>query len=457
MAKQTPYKLAAMNEDEKQAMALWRLGVLGPLMSARLEHGDRKELFEQAASRTHQMPCGRWVEISARTIEDWYYAYRKGGFKALFPQTRVDRNTTSIRRDVAELLLKAKRENPRRSIRRIIRMLERARVVKPGELSKAGVHRWLSANSVSKRPTRGPSSERRSFIHEHASDLWVGDALHGPLVITPDNQIRKAYMLSQIDCATRYVPHSFFAMSEGSAEQEHGLKQACLKHGTPRAYYVDLGSAYISKSLRLICAELGIRLLHTGVRDCEAKGVIERWHRTWREEVGDELPKDPIPLAELNAKHWAWLSAEYHARVHDTTKRVPREHWLSEFEYLRQIPFGKNLDEIFLHREKRTVRKDGTVRFNRLLLEVIPELVGEVIELRFDPKDAQSLPRVFKENRFVCDTVLLDRIKNAIRKRRRNLGGPEPMVEKSGLNPLTLIEDEHYRRTHLPNKQNKED
>ncbi len=446
-----------MNEDEKQAMALWRLGVLGPLMSARLEHGDRKELFEEAARRTHQMPDGRWVELSARTIEDWYYTYRKGGFKALFPQTRSDRNTTSIRPQVAELLVKAKRENPRRSIRRIIRMLERARVVKPDELSRSSVHRWLVANSASKRPTRGPSAERRSFIHEHAGDLWVGDALHGPLVIAPDNQIRKAYMLSQIDCATRYIVHSFFAISEGSAEQEHGLKQAFLKHGVPRAYYVDLGSAYIAKSLRLICAELGVRLLHTAVKDCEAKGVIERWHRTWREEVGDELSKEPMPLAELNAKHWAWLAVEYHARVHDTTKRIPREHWLAEAEYLREIPHGKNLDEVFLHRNKREVRKDGTVRFNGLLLEVIPELVGERVELRFDPMDEKALPRVFKENRFVCDTVILDRLRNATRTRRRNLGQPEPLVKKSGLDPIKLIEEEHYGRSRFPNKKNKED
>jgi transposase InsO family protein len=61
---------------------------------------------------------------------------------------------------------------------------------------------------------------------------------------------------------------------------EYGFKQAIAKHGPPRTYYVALGSAYIADSLVLICAELGIRLLHTGVQDCEAKGVIERRHRT---------------------------------------------------------------------------------------------------------------------------------------------------------------------------------
>jgi putative transposase len=41
--------------------------------------------------------------------------------------------------------------------------------------------------------------ERRSFLPEHAGDLWVGDALHGPMVIAPDGSVRKSYLLSQID------------------------------------------------------------------------------------------------------------------------------------------------------------------------------------------------------------------------------------------------------------------
>ncbi|MFZ4487667.1 MAG: Mu transposase C-terminal domain-containing protein, partial [Candidatus Nanopelagicales bacterium] len=263
----------------------------------------------------------------------------------------------------------------------------------------------------------------------------------------PDGQLRKSYLLSQIDGATRYIVHSFFAVSEGAIEEEHGLKQAILKHGLPRTYYVDRGPAYIARSLRLICAELGIHLLHTGKQDCEAKGVIERWHRTWREEVGDELPDHPLPLADLNAKHWAWLGAEYHARVHDTTDRAPRDHWLAEVAHLRPVPRAKNLDEVFLHRDRRDVRKDGTVRFRGDLLEVIPELVGQRVELRFDPHEEHPLPRVFVDDRFVCDTVPLDRLRNASRTRRRNLGAPEPGATPTGLDPLGLIEDEHYRRT----------
>ena len=436
-----------MKPEDKQAVALWRLGVLGPLASARLAHGDRRQYFAEAAARTHERPDGTRVQLAARTIEAWYYAYRHGGFRALFPQDRADRGRSrAIAAEIAEQILRVKRERPRRSIRRIIRMLERARIVRVGALHRSTVHRLLAAHGVSARPLRGPVTERRSFLPEHAGDLWVGDALHGPLVLAPDGTVRPAYLLSQIDGATRYVPHSFFAVSEGAVDEEYGFQQAIAKHGPPRTYYVDRGPAYIADSLRLICAELGIRLLHTGVQDCEAKGVIERWHRTWREEVGDELPEQPLPLAELNAKHWAWLAAEYHARRHETTGRVPREHWLAEVPSLRTLPPTVRLAEVFLHRERRVVRKDGTVRFHGGFLEVRPELVGREIELRFDPRDDAARPRVFVDQRFVCDTVPLDRLRNAARRRRRLRGEAAPEVAPSGLDPLALIEAEHYER-----------
>lgn len=437
-----------MNEDTKRAIALWRLGVLGPLISARLSHGDRTLYFQQAAARMHQRPDGKFVRLSARTIEAWYYSYRRGGFDALLPRGRSDvGQSRAISPEVAQLIIRAKQERPRRSIRRLIRIIERAGKVRSGELKRSTVHRLLASRGISARPKRGPAAERRSFLPEHAGDLWEGDAMHGPKVIAPDGGLRKAYLLTQIDVATRFVTHSFFALSEGAVDHEYGFKQALLKHGRPRVYYVDNGSAYIADSLKQICGELGIRLVYTQVKDPEAKGVIEKWHRTWRDEVGDELSEHPLPICELNALHWAWLSVEYHAREHDTTGRAPLSHWLAEAEHLRSLPHGKDLDEVFLHRARRRVRKDGTIRFAGRLLEVRAELVGKTVELRFDPTEPEALPRVFEDGRFVCDTMELDRLRNASRKRRRDLGQPDPTVSPTGLDPLKQIKTEHYNRT----------
>jgi putative transposase len=433
-----------MDDETRRAIARWRFAVLGPLVSARLEHGDRVTWFRDAAARSYAHPSGRIITLSARTIEAWFLAHRGGGFDALMPHTRSDAGgSRAIRAEVADLIVRAKTEKPRRSITRIIGMLVRAGVVRKGELSRSSVHRLLVRRGISKRPQRGPSCERRSFLHEHAGDLWVGDALHGPRVIGPDGAVAKSYLISLLDGATRYLPHSQFMLSEGAVAHEYALKQAILKHGRPRVYYVDRGSAYTAGSLEAICAELGVRLLHTQVRDPEAKGAIERWHRTWRDEVGDELPDAPLPLAELNARHWAWLATEYHARVHETTQRAPREHWLDEAQHLLPLPEGTRLDEVFVHRETRTVRKDNTVSFDGVYLEVREGLAERKVELRFDPNDDPPRPRVFFDGKFFCDTVPLDRLRNTRRARRRDLGAPAPHVEPTGIDPLALLLRDH--------------
>ena len=219
-------------DDSALDLALWKLSVLGPLVSARLEHGDRLAWLCETAERVHQRPDGRLVTLSPRTLEAWLYAYRKGGLSALARRTRRDRGTSrAIAPEVEDLLVRAKRERPRRSIRRLIRMLERARVVRPGELSRSSVHRLLAAQGLSTRPVRGPAAERRSFLVEHAGDLWIGDAMHGPSVIAPGGHIRKAYLLSQLDAATRYLPHSYFAVSEAAPAHEYGFQQALRKAG----------------------------------------------------------------------------------------------------------------------------------------------------------------------------------------------------------------------------------
>ncbi|MBX3276275.1 MAG: Mu transposase C-terminal domain-containing protein [Sandaracinaceae bacterium] len=108
---------------------------------------------------------------------------------------------------------------------------------------------------------------------------------------------------------------------------------------------------------------------------------------------------------------------------------------------------GKHLAEVFLHRARRKVRNDGTVKWRGRLLEVHWSLTGQQIELRFDPSDDSARPRVFVEDRFFCDTTELDRVKNASRPRRRPRGEPSPEAEPSGLDPLGQLLEEHYGAT----------
>ncbi len=450
-------QIEVVDTDERQKLALWRLGVLGPLVSARLRHGDRQSYFAMSAERVHEKPDGELVRLSARTIETWYRAYLRGGFAALMPSGRADAGTSRVLRpEIVDLVIRCKREKPRRSIRKIIEMLERAKKVEPALLTRSTVHRVLRAAGLSTMPAReGAAKERRSFLPERACDLWMGDAMHGPRVVH-GGRLVKSYLLTQLDAATRFCVHSRFYASEGSVDHEHGLREAFMRHGLPRTYYVDLGSAYVADSLRVICAELAVHLRHTKARDAAAKGAIERFHRTWRAEVGDELPAQPMTLADLNAKHWAWLHAVYHERVNSTTERKPRAHLLDDDRFIRPVPREANLDDIFLHRAKRKVRKDGTVRWGGGFLEVAAELEGDV-ELRFDPSDEAALPRVFVGGRFVCDTVQLDLHRNSLRRRKLIEPVAESPLEPTGIDVLGDIEREHYERVRFSGQHHEDD
>jgi putative transposase len=439
-----------MNDEKQTRIALWRLGVLGPLVSARLERGDRSQLFKEAAARTYQDYAGRRIRLSTRTVEAWYYRWVKGGFEALMPRSRSDSgHSRAITPDIAELICALKREKPRRSIRRIIRMLEREGKVPVGSLSRSSVHRLLKAQGISRQALSYEKTERRRFRHPYANDVWMGDVMHGPRVMAPDSRERKSYLHLFLDSATRFVPGAGFRLSETAADHEAILKQGILKHGLPRVLYLDRGPAQVSDSLKLICADLGIRLLHARPYDPMAKGAVERIFLTLRQEMLSELPPQPCAIEELNSILWSWLSAEYHRRVHGGTRKVPLEHWLEHMDRIRPAPHPDKLDTIFLHRAKRKVRMDSTVRFDGKLLEVRSELSGMEVELRFDPHTPGTLPQVFNDGTFYCDTILVDPVRNSFRKRRR-IKKIQAQPNPTGIDPLKQIQDEHARRVRPP-------
>ncbi len=98
------------------------------------------------------------------------------------------------------------------------------------------------------------------------------------------------------------------------------------------------------------------------------------------------------------------------------------------------------------------------MRFSGHFYEVRPELAGQRVELRFDPHDPHAVPpEVFVDDAFVCDSVPLDRLRNTARRRRRQLGTPDPASPPTGLDPLALIQREHYQRTRWPGLDDQHD
>jgi putative transposase len=435
---------------EIDPVTLFRLTVLGPVLSRpRLSRGEQKELLKELAAKDYDIPGSQRRSISEKTLHEWLLKYRRQGVAGLAPLARSDQGSTKLSAEVQERLLAAKRENPRRSIRVLRQMLENEGLVRRGQLSRSAIHRFLQQHGLS-RPSgsASQSQERRSFLAERANDIWYGDVLHGPKALA--GHLRKTYLVTLMDDASRLIAHSAFCLSETAVQIEGVLKQAVLKRGLPQKLVVDNGAAYRSASLQGICARLGIALVYCRPYHPEGKGKLERWHRTLRDQYLSELGSEPRPLGDLNASLWAWIAEVYHRREHaGLAGLTPLARYQQDLGQIRLLgPLAGKLDEIFQHRIARYVRKNGTVSYCGRFFEVPYELCGKMARLIVDPHANTVLGVEDDQGRFLGAATPLDLLANQHRARRKP-ADPEPpgtsLQPPRGPTPIDHASKEHYR------------
>jgi transposase InsO family protein len=427
-------------------LALFRLSVLGPLVSReRLARGELQQLIRELSEREYAIPHSKRRHVGAKTIQAWYYAWRRLGLDGLAPKPRADRGASKIATALQEAILAAKRANPRRSVRQIVRLLEAAGTVPSNSLSRSAVHRLLQQHGLSKLAgsTHLPE-ERRSFAAEFAGSIWYGDVMHGPRV-AHQGHLRKTYLVSLIDDASRLVAHSAFCLGETALDVEGVLKQALLRRGVPLKLVVDNGAAYRAHTLQGICARLGIHLIFCRPYAPEGKGKLERWHRTCRDQFLGELDERHIGgLDDLNARLWAWLEQVYHRSEHaGLGGMTPLARYQRDLGRIRSLGTrAAQLDALFHHRIERFVRKDGTVSYLGRCFEVPYELAGKTVALVVDPHAQRVLGVESDDGRWLGQATPLDAIGNSRRARRKPDAMPQPAPTTAGPN---LVEIAHAR------------
>lgn len=427
-------------------IALFRLSVLGPLTSrGQLEHGEVKTIIHELASKNYNIPGSSRTHLGASTIRRWYYDWARGGIDALTPNARRDKGSTQLSNKVQNAVLQLKKDNPSRSLNTVISMCERQGIVAKDSLSRATLHRFLKQQQLSKRVVVDPHTiERRSFVAPHANDIWHGDVLHGPVIQTSAGR-RKTYLVSLIDDASRLIVNSAFCLGETAVVVEGVLKQAILKRGLCSKLIIDNGSAYRASTLQSICALLDIRLIYCRPYEPQGKGKLERFHSTFRRQFLNEIDINKISgLDDLNVRLWAWLDQVYHCRSHDGLQgKTPIDRWREDLVHIRLLgPIANKLDDIFYHRHKRLVRKDGTVSWEGNLYEVPFKLVDKKVILVVDPhtKVALKVESVFGDD--LGSVTFLDKTANLSRKRQRPHNLPKPAL-KSGTNSVELALEEY--------------
>ena len=166
--------------------ALFRIQVLGSLISrADLGKGELKRLIKDLSKHAYETPDGKRVFLSPKTIERWYYVWKKEGIEGLEPKIRMDRGKTQIPQDVQSQLIALKEDQPSRSIHTLIRQMEIQEKVGKNELTRSSVYRFLKNKGLSKQVINDSHRiERRSFNALHVGDIWHSDVLHGPYIMT---------------------------------------------------------------------------------------------------------------------------------------------------------------------------------------------------------------------------------------------------------------------------------
>jgi putative transposase len=421
--------------DVHEQVALFRYGVIADFINLPPGTKGLYALIKKKAGQRYTIPGSRRTKVAEETIRSWLKKYRKGGFDALQPKTRMDKGKARrLPQEVADVLLTIKEENPEFTVPLVIKKARTTGLIADTvRLPQSTIYKLLARHGLTKEKTV-PAKDHRRFAYQHAGDLFMSDVMHGPAVNTAGGRKRKTYLIAFIDDATRVIPYAAFAHSENTVAFMEVLKQAVLRRGIPTRLFVDNGSAFRSHHLSLVCAKLGITLIHARPYHAEAKGKIERWFRSVRLQFIPMLAeKDMQSLATINRALWSYIESEYHRSPHRILGQTPLDCWAGSAQRVRYPETGIDLDDLFLFEAKRKVQKDRTISLNGLVYEIDAALVGETVTLRYNPADQGKSVEVCHHSRFVHKAKLVDAYANCFVKRDRPSSTLEEKAENQYL------------------------
>jgi transposase InsO family protein len=410
-------------DGHRREVALFRYGLIADLVHLEPHHRGLYALLTKKAQGDYTIPGSLRRKVAPETLRGWLRDYRRGGFEALVPRVRADQGSSrSIPEHIVDLICQLKEDSPQLSIPLLLKAArtEHADVVtEEVKLPESTVHRLLARRGLMKKPTGEPSSkDRRRFEHDSAGDLWMSDVMYGPK-IRDGGRLRRTYLIAFIDDATRVVPHAAFALSEGTIDYLQIFEHALRRRGIPKRLYVDNGAAFRSRQLAIVCAKLGIALIHAKPYSPQGKGKMERWFRTARMQLLPLLgPEQLTSLETMNRALGAWIEGEYHHAPHrGLGDETPATKWARTSDGVRLA--AADLGDHFLAEQKRHVQKDRTVTLDGVAFEVDAALVGERVALRFDPakKPDKRTVEVWHQGRRVEVARRVDVLANCFVKR----------------------------------------
>jgi len=434
-------------EERQTQVALFRYGLIAPLLYRALERGELTAHLHAVAAQPHQIPYSTRTSVHAETIWRYWRAYRRSGFEALKPRPRADvGQSRRIPAQIIEQAVALREEVPTRSTATLISILRRGPTF-PADLTIAPrtLRDILRQRGKSRAQLRDGAKAFRRFEREHANSLWQGDMLVGPYL--PDaerpGKTRRTALFCFIDDHSRLVPYGEFFFEESLPRLERVLKLAILRRGIPERLYVDNGKVYVSTQLAAACATLGIRPIHSTPYTPNTRGKIERFFGTVRGQFLPEVANAHLTtLDELNASFQAWVELVYHRAVHSETGEPPLDRFqasLAQSSVRQADPLL--LRQAFLWREKRSVTRTATISLQGNRYSVDPLLAGHQVELRFDPFELSEM-EIWQDGHFVAQAQV-QKLARAHHLALDRLLPPRQEVKAEQLDFLAALRAEH--------------
>jgi len=402
----------------KKPTSYLKMRVLGAI-----DYADGANLIERVknlASQTFSDEDGHKRQFSWRTIITWFYNYKKHGVTGIQSHARKDKGVP--RKITPEELLEALNQarmhfkDSTAGKMCLYRYCLQKGLLNKDHIAKTTFYRFIREYELLKKDDHLTQKKRLAFAMQYANQLWQGDTMFGPYVKDHDNNPKQSKLIAFIDDASRVVTHGEFFFEENTDTLVKALKAAFYKRGIPEQLYVDNGSIYSSQEIVLICARIGCILRHTPVRDGAAKGKIERFFLTVRQNF---LSKnlDLSSLEKLNNQFTLWLENDYNGTEHSTLGMKPIDRFSLDLKRVNFLAPSETNDELFYAEETRKVKKDNTFSFKSIRYETPVDLHDREITIRYNRINFDQVIIYYKDQRMGIARPV-DLITNGLLRRR---------------------------------------
>lgn len=397
--------------------SLFRFSIIAPIINNTHNFNSINDYIVFAANKIYTFN-NKQYKFSKSCIKNWYLSYKKHGLDALKENSRNDKNSSRKLNNETILKIETLREEfPRITGTAIYNKLIEDGYIYKNDISLSTILRYIKNNNL--KAGQVCNIERRMFEMQSVNDCWQADTSVGPYIKI--NGIKyKTYIIMFIDDKSRLIMGYDIFFNDTAINMQKVFKKAIKTYGKPKRLFVDNGGPYDNKQLSLICASLGIELIHAKPYTPEAKAKQERLFRTikdgWMRCTDWNIFTS---LDDVKTSLSKFLYNNYINKIHSIIKMTPNERWHNEY---KNIVFLDDdfIDECFLHRTNNKVRKDMTISFKTEFYEVPYKYIGKIIELRYDPNNLNEL-YLYENNKRICIVKKVDKVANGKIKRKNGI------------------------------------